>query len=53
MANQRACVDAADRGNPVVQPPSAVAASLPFFPSRMITPRAWTRSDSIASAETP
>ncbi len=35
------------------QPRSAVAASSPFFPSRMITPRAWTRSDSIASPETP
>jgi hypothetical protein len=35
------------------QPPSAVATSSPFLPSRMITPRAWTRSDSIASPETP
>jgi hypothetical protein len=35
------------------QPPSAVAASSPFLPSRMITPRAWTLSDSIASPETP
>ena len=35
------------------QPPSAPAASSPFLPSRMITARAWTRSDSIASAPTP
>ena len=35
------------------QPPSAVATSSPFFGSRMTTPRAWARSDSIASAETP
>ena len=35
------------------QPPSAVAASSPFLASRMTTPRAWTRSDSIAAAPTP
>ncbi len=35
------------------QPPSALAASSEFLASRMITPRAWTRSDSIACAETP
>ena len=34
-------------------PPSASAASSPFFASRMITPRAWARSDSIAAAATP
>ena len=35
------------------QPRSAVAASSPFLASRMITARAWTRSDSIAAALTP
>jgi hypothetical protein len=35
------------------QPPSAVATSSRFLASRMTTPRAWTRSDSIAAAETP
>ena len=35
------------------QPPSALATSSPFLASRITTPRAWTRSDSIASAETP
>ena len=35
------------------QPPSALATSSRFLASRMTTPRAWTRSDSIASAETP
>ena len=35
------------------QPPSALAASSRFLASRMTTPRAWTRSDSIAAAETP
>ena len=35
------------------QPPSASAASSPFFASRMITARACTRSDSIAAAATP
>ena len=35
------------------QPPSASAASSPFLASRMITARAWTRSDSIAGAPTP
>ena len=36
-----------------IQPPSASAASSPFLASRMITARAWTRSDSIAAAPTP
>ena len=35
------------------QPPSASAASSPFLASRMTTPRACTRSDSIAAAPTP
>ena len=35
------------------QPPSALATSSRFLASRMTTPRAWTRSDSIAAAETP
>ena len=35
------------------QPPSASAASSPLRASRMITARAWTRSDSIAAAPTP
>ena len=35
------------------QPPSAVATSSPFLASRITTPRAWARSDSIAAAETP
>ena len=35
------------------QPPSASATLSSFFASRMITPRAWTRSDSIARAATP
>ncbi len=35
------------------QPPSASAASSAFLASRMITPRAWARSDSIAAAATP
>jgi hypothetical protein len=37
----------------VSQPPSALAASASSWPSRMITARAWGRSDSIAAAETP
>ena len=35
------------------QPPSALATSSRFLASRMTTPRAWARSDSIAAAETP
>ncbi len=35
------------------QPPSALGASSALTASRMIAARAWTRSDSIASAETP
>src|SRR5215218_3904543 len=35
------------------QPPSASAQSSPFFASRMITARAWGRSDSMAPALTP
>ena len=34
-------------------PRSALAASSRFLASRMTTPRAWTRSDSIAAALTP
>ena len=37
----------------VSQPPSAPGASSRSIPSRMITARAWMRSDSIASADTP
>jgi hypothetical protein len=37
----------------VSQPPSAPGASSRSIASRMITARAWIRSDSIASAETP
>jgi hypothetical protein len=35
------------------QPPSAPGEPSSFLASRMTTPRAWTRSDSIATAETP
>ena len=35
------------------QPPSAPGASSRLTAARMITPRAWIASDSIASAETP
>ena len=35
------------------QPRSAVAQSSAFFASRMITPRAWTASDSMAAWLTP
>ena len=35
------------------QPPSAPGASSRFVAARMIAARAWMRSDSIASADTP
>ena len=37
----------------VSQPPSACAASSRSIPSRMITARAWMRSDSMQSCDTP
>ena len=37
----------------VSQPPSAWAASSRSIPSRMITARAWMRSDSMCSRVTP
>ena len=58
VADERARVEVGDRRDPgsvsqLSHPCSAPGASSRSTPARMIAARAWMRSDSIASAETP